>query len=175
LLDKVLDLLTGGLSERLRAAEVDSIGFHEFGIELLPANDLAEAVANLGAGPIAIAVPISMSALGREFLARRWDRANLLDRADADSISFAEGAINRPSFCDPHLGPADKGRNIGWIGIAVADEAYRTLARINRRFEDEAVDSRVAESGYGLDVDPAAFLPTGETNKACVRDVPPVI
>jgi hypothetical protein len=41
LLDEVLDLFPAGVSERLRATEVDGIGLYEFGVELVLAYDLA--------------------------------------------------------------------------------------------------------------------------------------
>ncbi len=51
-LDEVLDLLSASLAERLRAAEVDGVGFYEFGIELVLADELAEAVPNFGDGTL---------------------------------------------------------------------------------------------------------------------------
>src|ERR1039458_10011383 len=56
LLDEVLHLLPAGLPERFCAAEVDGVGLYQFGIELVLADDLAEAVAALGA----TAVPVSI-------------------------------------------------------------------------------------------------------------------
>ena len=47
LLDEVLNLVAGGISESLRAAEVDGVGLYEFGVEFVLADDLAETVANL--------------------------------------------------------------------------------------------------------------------------------
>src|ERR1035437_3230864 len=63
LLDEVLNLFAGGLSERLRAAEVDGVGLYEFGIELVLANDLAETVTDLRAA----AVPVTVRVLWMEF------------------------------------------------------------------------------------------------------------
>ena len=48
---------------------------------------------------------------------------DFLDRADADAVGLAQGAIDGPSFRHAHLGAVDKERDIGRIGIAVADEA----------------------------------------------------
>src|ERR1039458_1030463 len=47
LLTETFDLLASGVFEGFRAAEIDSIGFHQFGIEFVLADDLAEPVANL--------------------------------------------------------------------------------------------------------------------------------
>jgi hypothetical protein len=68
LLDEVLNLFPAGFSESLRAAEVDGVGLYEFGIELVLADDLAEAVADLGASAVAITVPICI--LWRKLLNR---------------------------------------------------------------------------------------------------------
>ena len=55
LLDEVLNLFAGGISEHLRAAEVDRIGLDEFGIELVLPDELTEAVSNLRAAVVAVA------------------------------------------------------------------------------------------------------------------------
>jgi hypothetical protein len=43
------DLLTGGFAEGLGTAEINGVGLDEVGIELVLADQLAEAVADLGA------------------------------------------------------------------------------------------------------------------------------
>jgi hypothetical protein len=52
--------------------------------------------------------------------------AEFLDRTEPDAIGFAEGAIDGTSLGDSHLGTVDQGRDVGRIGISVADEAPRT-------------------------------------------------
>src|ERR1035438_7498770 len=47
LLHETFDLLASGVFEGFRAAEIDGVGFHQFGIELVLANDLAEPVTDL--------------------------------------------------------------------------------------------------------------------------------
>src|ERR1039458_2209930 len=76
LLDEVLNLFAGGLSERLRAAEVDRVGLYQFGIELVLADELAEAVTHFGTA----AIPVSICVLGRKLFARIRNRPDLLDR-----------------------------------------------------------------------------------------------
>ncbi len=56
LLDEVLNLFPAGLSERLRAAEVDGVGLDQFGVELVLADDLAQTVADLGASAVAVSI-----------------------------------------------------------------------------------------------------------------------
>src|SRR6516164_8944237 len=62
LLDKAFDLLASGLFEFLGTAEVNGIGFDQFRIQLVLANDLAEPVANLMTGT----VTVSIGGFGRE-------------------------------------------------------------------------------------------------------------
>ena len=69
--------------------------FHQLGIELVLADDLAELVADLVTGTT-IAVPVSVGILGRKLTLigspRRWTgiRSDLLDRADPDAICLAQ-------------------------------------------------------------------------------------
>src|ERR1019366_7362897 len=128
-----LNLFPAGISERLRAAEVDGVGLYEFGVELVLADDLTQAVPNFRA----TAVPVSIHVLGRMLLSRTRNRPDLLDRADADAIGLAEGSIDRPSFRYPHFRTVNQRRNIGGVGIAVADEARR-FGFVNRSSENPA-------------------------------------
>ena len=88
------------------------------------ADELAEAVADLGAAVIAV------HGLGRNLLrlpggwGRFGERPDLLDRTDADAVSLAEGPVDRPGFRHPHLGAVDQGRDIGGIGIPKTDESF---------------------------------------------------
>src|ERR1019366_2620563 len=117
LLDEAFDLLTSGVFEGFSAAEVDGIGFHQFGIELVLANDLAEPVANFVTSTT-IAVPVSIGILGWKLTLsgsprhRTGIRSDLLDRADPDAICLAQGAIDSSGLGDPHLGAADQQRNV---------------------------------------------------------------
>ena len=52
--------------------------------------------------------------------------AEFLDRTEADAVGLAEGAVDGASLGDAHLGAVDQGRDVGRIGITVADEAART-------------------------------------------------
>ena len=60
LLDEVFDLLASGVFEGFGTAEVDGVGFHQFGIELVLADDLAEPVADLVTGTIAVPIPVGI-------------------------------------------------------------------------------------------------------------------
>src|SRR6266851_4183473 len=107
--DEAFDLLAGGFAESLGAAEIDGIGLDQVGIELVLADELAKAVANLGTTVVSV---FAIDLLGREFLrlsggrSRFGKRADFLDRADADAVGLAQGPVNRPGFGHSHLGPA---------------------------------------------------------------------
>jgi hypothetical protein len=51
--------------------------------------------------------------------------AEFLDRTEADAVGLAEGTVDGSRFGDTHLGAVDQRRDVGRIGIAVADEAAR--------------------------------------------------
>ena len=52
--DEVLNLLAGRLAQGLGPAEVDGVGLDQVGIELMLADDLAEAVADSGAAIVPV-------------------------------------------------------------------------------------------------------------------------
>src|SRR5664279_4614217 len=112
LLHEAFDLLTSGVFEGFGTAEVDGVGFHQLGIELVLADDLAEPVADLVTSTT-IAVPVSVGILGRKLTLigsprhRTGIRSDLLDRADTDAIRLTQGAIDGSSFRYAHLGAAD--------------------------------------------------------------------
>jgi len=54
LLDKAFDLFASGFFQTLRSTEVDRIGLDQDEIELMPAYQFAETVANLRAGVISV-------------------------------------------------------------------------------------------------------------------------
>src|ERR1035438_6866019 len=135
LLHEVFDLLTSGIFEGFSTAEIDGIGFHQLGIELVLADDLAEPVTDLVTSTT-IAIPVSVGILGWKFALiagtchRARVRSDFLDRADPDAIRLAQSAIDGSGFGDAHLGTADQQRNIERISIAVAHETGGIFGRI---------------------------------------------
>src|SRR5664279_2674991 len=73
LLNEAFDLLASGVFEDSGTAEIDSIGFHQFGIEFVLADDLAEPVADL---VTSTTIAVSVGILGRKLMligsGRRW-------------------------------------------------------------------------------------------------------
>src|SRR5208282_6855603 len=156
LLDEVLNLFAGGLSESLCAAEVDGIGPYQFGFELVLADDLAETVPNLRAS----AIPVSIRFLGTKLLGRIRTCSDLLGRADADAVGLAQRSIDCPSLGYPHFGSADQRRDIGRIGVTVTDKARGALGGKDRCLEDEAICPRITERIDGFNMNAAASLAT---------------
>ena len=58
LLDEVLHLLPRSLPQCFGSTEINGVGLHEFGIEFVLANDLAEPVTNLWRRPVTIPIYI---------------------------------------------------------------------------------------------------------------------
>src|ERR1019366_9430679 len=170
------DLLASGVFECFGTAEIDGVGFHQLGIELVLADDLAEPVADLVTG--AIAVSVSVDILGRKLTLiggpchRTGIRSDLFDRADSDAIRLAQSAIDGSGFGDPHLGAADQQRNIGGISIAVANETSGILGRIDGRLEHETTGCGITQRIDGFYMDTPASLATRQLKETGVRHVP---
>src|SRR5262249_42340517 len=63
---------------------------------------------------------------------KRHQRTNFLDRADADPISFAQGAIDGSRLSDAQLRPMHELRYVGRVGISVPSESFTLGGLINR-------------------------------------------
>jgi len=66
---------------------------------------------------------------------RFGEGTDFLDGADADSVGFAQGAVDRASFGDTHFGTLDNEGHIGGICVTVADEAATSFRLVDRSFE----------------------------------------
>ena len=91
------------------------------------ADQLTEAVADFGSTIVAI---LSIDRLRTQLLCllggrtQFGERADFLNRADADAIGLAQCPVDRPGIGYAHLGAVDQGRDIRWIGVAVTDERF---------------------------------------------------
>ena len=143
------------------------------------ADDLAEPVADLVTGTIA--VPVSVGILGRKLTliggGRRWTgiRSDLLDRADSDAIRLTQGTIDCSGFCDAHLGAAHQQGNVGRVSIAVADETRGIFGRKHGRLEDETIRCRITQRINGFNMNTAASLPARQANKSGVGYKPAIL
>src|SRR5208337_4174457 len=137
------------------------------------ADNLAETVADSRARTISVS--ISIRVLGRKLLSRNLNCSDLLDRADTDTVGLAQGAIDRPSFGYAHFGSADERRNIGRIGVTVANKAGGALRRIGRCLEDKPIRRRITERIDDLNMDAAASLATRKPEEAGVCNVPATV
>ena len=91
---------------------------------------------------------------------------DFLDRADADAVGFAQGAVDGSGFRHAHFGAVDKERDIGRIGVAVADKAGGALGRVDRCLQDKPTRRGIAKRIDGLNVDATAFLATRQAAAA---------
>ena len=145
MLDKILNLLPSCFAQGFCAAEVGGVSLHQGGIQPVLADDLAQAVADLGAA----AVPICW--LGGEFL---WlprgllgfgKGSDLLDRADADTVRLAQSSVHGPGLSHAHLGTVDEGRHVRRISIAITGKASAGARSINDCLESPAPGCRIAK------------------------------
>src|ERR1700758_5358497 len=105
------------------------------------ANYLAETVANLRA----CAIPIAIRLLWRKPFGRIRNRRHFLDRTDAYAISFAQSAIDGPSFGHAHFGAPDEQGNARRIGIAKTHEAFAGSGFVNCGLERPALGGGIRE------------------------------
>ena len=168
MLDEVLNLFPAGLSERLRAAEVDGVGLDQFGVELVLADDLAQTVADLGAS----AIPVPICVLRRKLLNRIRNRSDFLDRADADAVGLAQGAVDGTSLGHPHLGAADERGNVGGIGVAIPNETCGLVRRENSCPKCPASACWIAEIADHLNLNANTAASRGQSQQSRMRDVP---
>src|SRR5437667_11134597 len=140
---------------------------------MLP-DDLAQAIANLGAA----AVPIHwLCRLLRGHRGQKWFRsgAELLDRAKADAVGLPQRPVHCPRFGYAHLGAVDQRGHIGGIRIAESDEAFTVSGSKNCSFECPTAHPRVTECPHGQDSDASTPPPVREAQKSSVRDVPMIV
>jgi hypothetical protein len=172
---EAFDLLTGGFAEGLGTAEIDGVGLDEVRIELVLADELAESVADLGTAIVSV---LSVDWLGWDVLRlpggrnRFGKRADLLDRADADTVGLAKGPVDRTGLRHAHLGAVDQGGNIGGIGIAKARESSTSPGLVHRRLEGPTLARGIAERLGRLNVDASAPLAAGHAQESRVGDIP---
>jgi hypothetical protein len=112
--DEGLDLAFGGISQGGSSTIVCRIGFDQASIELVLADQQAELVAEARLPVLVTVVPVrGRRALMRSVRAGRPRRpTEFLDRAEADAVSLAEGAVDSAGFSDSHLGAMDQRRDV---------------------------------------------------------------
>jgi hypothetical protein len=149
-----LDLLTTGIAEGSGSTVISGISFHEAGIELVLADQQAKAVAEAGLTVVAVVSGgRGWELLSRARTRRRWSPTEFLNRAETDAVGLAESAVDGTSFRDAHLGSADSQRDIGRIGVSVADKAARAGRLVHSGLKDPTLCGRIAELANRLDLD----------------------
>ena len=145
---EVFNLFTSRIAKGFDPTEIGCIGFHQVGIELMLANQLAKTVANFGT-PV-----VSIGSLRRQlfrFGSLRWlgERTDFLNRADSNAVRLPQGSVDGTGFCDSHFRSVDKKRDIGRISIAITDKASTILALVDSGLERPPLRGRIAKIGRG--------------------------
>jgi len=117
-------------------------------IELVTEFRLAAAVYRLGRELPYIRLGLTASGQG----------SDLFDRADPDSVSLAQGPVDRAGFGHTHFGAPDQGRDVGRVGIPIADKALAVAALVDGGLERPAARSRLAEFSDRLNSDSRALI-----------------
>jgi len=174
--DEVLDLLSSCIAKSFHPAEIGRIRLDQSGVELMLTNDLAQAIANLGAA----IVPVSICRLRRKLLrfsgGLRWfsARPDFLNRADADAVGFAEGTVDGARFCHAHFRTVNQRGNIGRIRVAVTDESFAVARFEDGRLEGPTRSSRFTELNGRAHLNPHATLSASYSQEAGMGDIPPI-
>ncbi len=133
-----------GIFDRFGTTEVRGIGFNQIGIEFVLPNEEAELVAeSRRAGMMTVAARAIELYPIRQRFGRLLRPAELLNRAEADAVGFSQGPVDGPGFSNSHFGAADEWRDIGGIGIAVADKRSLTFWLKDTRFEDPLASGHI--------------------------------
>ena len=130
--DEGFDQIAAGVFDSFGTAEMGGVCLNEGRIEVVLADQQAKLVAEPLGLPFEPLEPFSRlnhwncenrSNCSKMSALRGREPTEFLDRAEADAVGFAESAIDGPGFGDAHFGAADKRRDVGRIGIAIADES----------------------------------------------------
>jgi hypothetical protein len=139
------------------------------------ADQLAEAVADFGPAVVSV---LSIDRLRWEFprLARggNWfgKGSDFLNRADADAVGLAQSSVDRPGFGHTHFGAMDQGRDIGRIGITVADEAPACLRLENSSSEYPPKVSGIARFQNWAAMDASTVSALGNAKQSGMCNIP---
>src|SRR5580692_3834451 len=139
------------------------------------ANQLTETIADRAA---TVAIPVRRLRCSFRFAGRLGlavERAGRLDRADSDSVGFAQSPVDRASFGDTHLRAVDEERNVGRIGVAEARKSATSSRLVDCCLERPTLSGRIAERWHWPNVNASAPVAAGKSDQTCVRDVPAVI
>jgi DNA-binding transcriptional ArsR family regulator len=96
--------------------------YSELAIAALGTLDEAVAQARLAIVRAVVARCRGFSYLPLTSFGRPREPTQFLDRAQADAIGFAKGAVNCPCLGHTHFGAADQRRDVRWVGIAETEK-----------------------------------------------------
>jgi hypothetical protein len=161
IIDEGLDEVSTGVPKYFGPAEIRRIAFYKRGIELVFADQQAEAVTEARLAVLVAVVPVrGRRVLIRSVSARRSRRPpEFLDRAEADAVGFAESTVDGAGLSHTHLGAANKWRDIRGVSIAIANEAPRSGGLIDGGPKNPTAGRRVGQATLNDCVDPGTPSP----------------
>jgi hypothetical protein len=168
------DLLSAGISQSGGPAVVSGIGLHEASIEMVLANQEAEAVAEARLAVLVAVISVRGNhALieGARVVGSRGP-AKFLDRAESDTVGLSESAVDGAGLSNAQLGAVDQGRDVGGIGVAVTDEATGARRLVNGRLKDPASGARVGDFLLKSSANSKAPPPQGDLKESSVCHIP---
>src|SRR5208282_1215628 len=72
-----------------------------------------------------------------------WGPAKFVDRAEANSVCFAEGAVDSSGFSNSQFRPSDQRGDIRRLGLAITHESSRPTRFVNRGPKNPPVSDRI--------------------------------
>jgi hypothetical protein len=175
--DEGLDLSSAGIAKDRGSAIISGIGLHEARIEAVLADQEAELVAKPRL-TIRMAVVSTRGKSALTWLIRAWRTrrpSEFLNGAETNAICFTERAIHGARFSDAHFGTVDKGRDIRWISVSVADKAARAGRLIDDCLKDPPTPSGVTKALFDDRLDSCAFSPFRYSKETRMSNVPSTI
>ena len=130
IVDEGFDHVPAGISDRGGSAVISGVGFDEVRIELVLADQEAEAVAEAGLAAVVAVISVRnrLALIGRPGIVGSWGQAEFFHRAEADAVRLAESAVDSAGFRNTHLSAVDQRGDVGRIG-----RSRRSLAGAGRR------------------------------------------
>ena len=97
---------------------------------------------------------------------------DLLNRAQPDAISLAEGSVDSPGLSHAHLGATDQIGHVGGIGIAIADKSFGPTMLVDGCLEDPAVGGWITKLARRLNLNTRTPIAAGQPQEAGMGDIP---
>jgi len=171
--DEAFDLLASGFTKSFDPTEVSRVRLDQGGVELMLTNNLAKLITDCPSDVVpAGRLRRELLGLSTRGVRRLGQGTDLLDGADADSVSLPQSSVDGASFSDAHFCAVDEKRNIGGIRIAITDKAPTGSGFVNSSSECPAICGCIAEFLRRRHADAGTPFSGCELQESCVCYVP---